>query len=87
MIGKKLDIEKIKPLPLAERKSFFGVEEVMVPVDKEPEPIDVALQGQITKCAALIRGARARGASVMLIYGAHLIKNGAAYILLSLIHI
>ena len=81
MIGKKLDIEKIKPLPLAERKSFFGVEEVMVPVDKEPEPIDLALQGQITKCAALIREARARGASVMLIYGAHLIKNGAAYIL------
>ena len=32
MIGKKLDIRKIKPLPLSERKSFFGVDEVLVEV-------------------------------------------------------
>ena len=81
MIGKKLDIRKIKPLPLSERKSFFGVGDVMVPVDHEPPPIDDRLHQQIEECAERIREARARGASVMLIYGAHLIKNGAAFLL------
>ena len=81
MIGKKLDIRKIKPLPLSERKSFFGVGDVMVPVDHEPPPIDDRLNQQIGECAERIREARARGASVMLIYGAHLIKNGAAFLL------
>ena len=81
MIGKKLDIRKIKPLPLSERKSFFGVGDVMVPIDHEPPPIDDRLHQQIEECAERIREARARGASVMLIYGAHLIKNGAAFLL------
>ena len=81
MIGKKLDIRKIKPLPLSERKSFFGVDEVLVPLEKELPPIAEPLQQQISECAARIREARSRGASVMLIYGAHLIKNGAAYLL------
>ena len=81
MIGKKLDIRKIKPLPLSKRKSFFGVDEVLVPLEKELPPIAEPLQQQISECAARIREARSRGASVMLIYGAHLIKNGAAYLL------
>ena len=66
MIGKKLDIRKIKPLPLSERKSFFGVGDVMVPVDREPPPIDDQLHQQIGNA----RKVRARAvASVMLIYG------------------
>lgn len=81
MIGKKLDIRKIKPLPLSKRKSFFGVDEVLVTLEKELPPIAEPLQQQISECAARIREARSRGASVMLIYGAHLIKNGAAYLL------
>ena len=81
MIGKKLDIRKIKPLPLSKRKSFFGVDEVLVPLEKELPPIAEPLQQQISECAARIREARSRGVSVMLIYGAHLIKNGAAYLL------
>ena len=81
MIGNKLEIERIKPLPLAQRKSFFGVDEIMVPVECEPKPISESISCQIQKCANKIRDARSRGASVMLIYGAHLIKNGAAYLL------
>ena len=78
MIGNKLEIKKIKPLPLSQRKSFFGVDEVMVPIEDEPKPVSEPIYCQIQKCANKIRDARSRGASVMLIYGAHLIKNGAA---------
>lgn len=81
MIGNKLEIERINPLPLAQRKSFFSTDEIMVPVECEPKPISEALSSQIQKCANKIRDARSKGASVMLIYGAHLIKNGAAYLL------
>ena len=81
MIGKKLEINKIKPLPLSQRKSFFGVDEIMVPVESEPKPVSDSIYCQIQNCANKIRDARSRGASVMLIYGAHLIKNGAAYLL------
>ena len=81
MIGKKLDIRKIKPLPLSERRSFLDTDKAMVSVDQNPLPIDERLKQQIVECAKLIREARSRGAAVMLIYGAHLIKNGAAYLL------
>ena len=81
MIGKKLDIRKIKPLPLSERRSFLDTDKAMVSVDQNPLPIDERLKQQIVECAKLIREARSRGSAVMLIYGAHLIKNGAAYLL------
>ncbi len=81
MIGKKLDIKKINPLPLSHRKSFFDINEVMIPVDGKPKSLNKMLENQISDCAERIRKARSRGASVMLIYGAHLIKNGGACLL------
>ena len=35
MIGTKIDLQKIKPLPLAKRNSLSTVEEVLVPLDAE----------------------------------------------------
>ena len=81
MIGGKLDTRNIKPLPLSKRKSFFGIDEVMVPIEEEPKPVSASINAQIQNCANKICDARSRGASVMLIYGAHLIKNGAAYLI------
>ena len=81
MIGGKLDTRNIKPLPLSKRKSFFGIDEVMVPIEEEPKPVSASINSQIQNCANKICDARSRGASVMLIYGAHLIKNGAAYLI------
>jgi len=85
MIGNKIDLQKIKPLPLAKRKSLSTVEEVLVPLDAEPAAISDALMSQVDDCAKRIREAKANGKTVMLIYGAHLIKNGAALILDDLI--
>ena len=39
MIGTKIDLQKIKPLPLAKRNSLSTVEEVLVPLDAEPAAI------------------------------------------------
>ena len=85
MIGKKIDLQKIKPLPLAKRKSLSTVEEVLVPLDAEPAALSDALMSQVDDCAKRIREAKANGKAVMMIYGAHLIKNGAALILDNLI--
>ena len=85
MTGKKIDLQKIKPLPLAKRKSLSTVEEILVPVGGEPAAISGQLRAQVDHCAERIRDARTKGATVMLIYGAHLIKNGAALILDNLI--
>ena len=81
MKGRKLDLQRIKPLPLAKRKSLSEVGELLVPTDAEPVVIDNVLSHQVAHCAERIREARANGRAVMLIYGAHLIKNGAALIL------
>ena len=43
MIGGKLDTRNIKPLPLSKRKSFFGIDEVMVPIEEEPKPVSALI--------------------------------------------
>ncbi len=85
MIGNKVDLQKIKPLPLAKRKSLSTVEEVLVPLEAEPAQISAGLLSQVEECAGRIREAKANGKAVMMIYGAHLIKNGAALVLDKLI--
>ena len=85
MIGAKIDLQKIKPLPLVKRNSLSTVEEVLVPLDVEPAAIGDALMSQVDDCAKRIREAKDNGKAVMMIYGAHLIKNGAALILDNLI--
>ena len=85
MTSKKIDLHKIKPLPLVKRKSLSTVEETLVPVAAEPVAINGQLRAQVDHCAERIRDARTKGAAVMLIYGAHMIKNGAALILDNLI--
>ena len=85
MIGSKVDLQKIRPLPLAKRKSLSTVEEVLVPIEAEPAEISDVLSNQVEECAERIREAKAKGRAVMMIYGAHLIKNGAALLLGKLI--
>ncbi len=61
--------------PLSERRSKFSIDEIMVDPDgAAPDP--VLLADRLRRVAEEIRDARRRGASVMLAYGAHLVKNG-----------
>lgn len=72
----KLDATKLRVLPLAERPSYINIQEAAAdPAAAAPDAGTVA--AQIDQLAERIRVARGRSASVMLTYGAHLIKNGA----------
>ena len=73
-----LDLRRVRVRPLAERRSLTSVEEVLVDPSAIPEPVNAG--PVIDEVASRIRRARHRAASVMLMYGAHLVKNGAALI-------
>jgi hypothetical protein len=76
-----LDLKKLKIRPLAERKSLTRAEDILVAPDAPLRPLPDAIKPVIVDCAAKIRAARERNAGVMLIYGAHLLRNGAALLL------
>jgi tetrahydromethanopterin S-methyltransferase subunit F len=72
---------KLKVFPLEERKSLTRVEDILLDPDETPAEVDALRKNQIRKSAQSIRQSRDKGASVMLIYGAHLLRNGTAQIL------
>jgi hypothetical protein len=76
-----LDLSRLRVFPLSARRSLTRVEEILVQPDAPPGPCSPEIADRIAQCAADIRAAKQRGASVMLIYGAHLLRNGAALIL------
>jgi hypothetical protein len=66
---------------LAERRSLTTVDEILrLPDEQPPACSDEALE-RIKACAAAVRRARERGAGVMLMYGAHLLRNGGGPVL------
>ena len=76
-----LDLKQLKVFPLASRKSMAAIEDILVPPESAPPPCSAANERLIEQCAQHLRRARQRGASVMLLYGAHLVKNGGAAII------
>jgi hypothetical protein len=79
-----LDLRRLRVYPLAERQSLTSVDKILVDPASQPAPLPPDLSKSIDEMAARIRAARQRGASVMLVYGAHLLRNGAALLLDSL---
>ena len=76
-----LDLNRLKVFPLAERQSLTRADDILIDPDSAPKSISDRNAESIRECATKITEARQRGASVMLIYGAHLLRNGAARIL------
>src|SRR5262245_342717 len=76
-----LDLSKLKVFPLQERESQSKVEDILVEPAETPASCDDRLKGTIQQCARTIRAALTRKVGVMLIYGAHLIKNGGQLLL------
>lgn len=76
-----LDLKQLKVYPLAQRQSMSRIEEILVNPDSRPGPCPKLIETRIAECASAIRNARNRGASVMFLYGAHLVKNGGAAII------
>ena len=80
-LPESFDLRKLKVRPLAERRSLTNVEDVLVNPDLVPAACSELAAARVQQCAKQVRAARQRGASVMLMYGAHLLRNGAALIL------
>jgi hypothetical protein len=79
-----LDLKKIKVYPLAERDSEASVEEILIDPKSPPPALSKEQLPLVKECVRQIAAAHRRKASVMLLYGAHLIKNGGARIMNSL---
>jgi hypothetical protein len=80
-----LDLKKIKVYPLTQRRSLSAIEKTLVDPSKNPAPCPAATESTIRECAEKITAARARNASVVLMYGAHLVKNGGHRVVNALI--
>jgi hypothetical protein len=76
-----LDLSQLKVLPLSKRESLTRVDELLIEPDAPLQPCTEKVASSISDCAQKIMAARAKGATVILIYGAHLLRNGAAKIL------
>ncbi|HVJ83399.1 MAG TPA: hypothetical protein VNC50_20205, partial [Planctomycetia bacterium] len=76
-----LDLSRLKVFPLDQRKSLTRAEEILLDPDAAPAAVSEKNAAAIRETAAEVRSARERGAAVMLIYGAHLLRNGAALVL------
>ncbi len=72
-----LDLTKVKVFPLADRRSLSTLEKILIDPDAPARPGSGPIRTAIGDCARRIASARQAGASVILMYGAHLIKNGA----------
>jgi hypothetical protein len=76
-----LDLSRLKVFPLAERVSLTRADDILRDPESAPPPCCERNSALIQEAAERIRDARGRDATVMLIYGAHLLRNGAAKIL------
>jgi len=76
-----LNLSGLRIRPLADRRSLVCVEDILVPPDSRPAALPDANSNNVRACAEAIRRAREREAAVILMYGAHLLRNGAALIL------
>src|SRR6476661_7763262 len=72
-----IDLKRIRVFPLAERQSLSGIDKLLIDPSQPAAPFGEVEMAQIQECVSRIKAARDKGASVMLMYGAHLIKNGA----------
>jgi hypothetical protein len=76
-----IPLNRVRVWPLSQRKSLTSVDQILVRPESPAAPVSSTQQSIIDGCVQSILKARERGASVMLIYGAHLLRNGAALIL------
>ena len=76
-----LDLKRLKVYPLEQRISQSRVEEILIDPDTPPPALSGTLSMATRESARKIASAHKQRASVMLLYGAHLIKNGGARII------
>src|ERR1035438_9844529 len=72
-----IDLSKVRVYPLAERHSLSALDQILVDPEQPARACDAAALETIRDCALKVSAAREHKASVILMYGAHVIKNGA----------
>jgi len=80
-----IDLKRVRVYPLAERQSLSAIDGLLVDPHQPAVACHPTELDAIKQCAANIAAARQHSASVMLLYGAHLIKNGAQLIVNELV--
>lgn len=78
-----LDLTRLQVYPLAQRRSLSQLSEILVEPAGDPPALTPVLEAQVEECVGRVRAAR-RKAGVLVIYGAHLIKNGGQLLLVRL---
>jgi hypothetical protein len=76
-----LDLSRLKVFPLSERRHLTRADEILIDPAAAAPKVSDRNAALLEQCAVAIRQARQCGAAVMLIYGAHLLRNGSARIL------
>ncbi len=77
----RLNLQHLRVFPLEERKSLTRIQEIVIDPDEDPPPAG-EWEEVIRDYAKRIQQARESGSSVMLTYGAHLIRNGLGPLLI-----
>jgi hypothetical protein len=77
MAYRRLDTDSVRVHPLAQRKSKHELTDILIDPDA-PAPVAGAMAPILDRVANAMRAARDADASVILCYGAHLVKNGLA---------
>ena len=80
----KLDRMKLHIKPLSERKNKVFIERDHIPLDQSPHNNSEVFKSVVADTVERIKKAKDAGASVMLTFGAHSIKNGTGLILIKL---
>lgn len=76
-----LNLKAVKVFPLAERRSLSSLQKMLIDPSAPVPDCGAENKTVVEECARKVVSARERGSSVMLIYGAHLIKNGGMRIM------
>ncbi len=84
MAYRRIDPKRIAVRPLAQRRSLLEIQRIAMDPHAPPPPLNPSQTAQVERLADRIRAAREVGASVMLTYGAHVIKNGCGPLLAAL---
>ena len=82
--ARPLDLTRLRTLPLADRRSLTGALDILVPLDAPLRDVAAPVSTAVDLAAERVRTARAKDAQVILMYGAHLLRNGAALLVTDL---
>lgn len=81
----RLDRTQLQMHPISERENLLDIKATAVSPESESFPMSNSEMIQIKRLAKRMAAARASGSARMLVYGAHLIKNGLSPIVIRMI--